>query len=108
VPEPVVVLAATGREVRDHRVRHPVERDPLHDAGQAEAVVTVEVGDADPGQAAHRDAGDHQLALGALAGIEEDRLGVPAQQVTVLVAAAGRYLTGGAEDGQLAHAVLRT
>ena len=72
--------------VRVHRVRHPVEGEPLDDAGQAEAVVAVEVGEADPGDVVARDAGEQHLALGALARVEEDALAVPAQQVAVVVA----------------------
>ena len=47
-PQPVKVRLAAGRVV--HRYRQPamVERQPQDHAGQAEAMVAVEVGDADP------------------------------------------------------------
>ena len=50
------------------------------------------------------DAGERQLALRALAGIEQDALGVPAQQVAVVVAVAGRDLARRAEHHQLPRA----
>ena len=80
---------------------HPIKRHPLEDAGQAQAVVAVEVGDADPGDLVRGHAGEQHLALGALARIEQQALIVPAQEVPVLVAGARGRLTRGAEDDQL-------
>jgi len=57
VPQALEVLPAAGREVDHHRVRHAVQRDALDDAGQAEAVIAVEMGDADPGDRGDREAG---------------------------------------------------
>ncbi|CAM5668278.1 hypothetical protein SVIOM74S_08144 [Streptomyces violarus] len=84
-------------------VRHLVEVDPLDDPGQAEAVVAVEVGDADPVQVVGGDPGAQHLALCALAGVEQDALAVPAEQVAVVVAVPGRDLAGGPEDDEFAY-----
>jgi hypothetical protein len=78
-----------------------VKRHPLEDAGQPQAVVAVEVGDADPGDLVRGDAGEQHLALGPLTRVEQQPLSVPAQEVPVVVASAGRGLTRGAEDDQL-------
>ena len=84
-------------------VRDLVEVDPLDDPGEAERVVAVEVRDADPVQVVRGDPGAQHLALGALAGVEEDALAVPAQQVAVVVAVPGRDLARGAEDDQFPY-----
>jgi hypothetical protein len=49
------------------------------------------------------DARVQHLPLGALSGVEEDALAVPAQQIAVVVAVPGRDLTGGAEDDEFAQ-----
>lgn len=84
-------------------VRDAVEVDPLDHPGEAQAVVAVEVRDADPVQVVGGDPGAQHLALGALAGVEQDALAVPAQQVAVVVAVPGRDLARGAEDDEFAY-----
>ena len=92
VPQAAEDLRVGGWEVRVHRVRHAVQRHPLHHAGQAQAVVAVEVREADPADLAGGDTGEQHLPLGALAGVEQDPLGVPAQEVAVMVAGPGGRL----------------
>ena len=101
VPQVVPPQRPRRREVRRHRVRDAVQRHAGEHAGHAEAVVAVEVGQADPGDRAARHAGQQQLPLGALAGVEQEALGVPAQQVAVVVAGAGGRLAGRAQHHQL-------
>ena len=79
---------------------HAVQRQALENARQAEAVVAVEVRDADPGDVGGRDPGLQHLALGAFAGVEQDPLAVPAQEVAVLVAIARGHLAGGAQHDE--------
>jgi hypothetical protein len=97
------VLLAGGGEVEVDRVLGTVEREPLEHAGQTEAVVAVEVGDADAGDRARRDPGQGELTLGALAGIEKDPLVVPAQERPVVGPLPGGHLGGSPEDHQLPH-----
>jgi hypothetical protein len=47
VPQPLDVRRRSHGEVDVDGVGHPVEGEPLEDAGQAEAVVAVGVGDED-------------------------------------------------------------
>lgn len=89
--------------MRGHLVRDTVEVDALDHPGEAEGVVAVEVGDADPVQVVRGDPGPQHLPLGALTGVEEQALPVPAQQIAVVVAVPGRDLAGGAEDHQFTY-----
>ncbi len=89
--------------MRDDRVRDAVEREPLHHAGHAQAVVAVEVRDEQAGDVGGGDAGVGHLPLGALAGVDEQALAVPAQQVAVVVALAGRHLARRPEHDELTH-----
>ena len=82
---------------------HPVERQALDDAGEPEAVIAVEMGDADPPESPRRHPGQQQLALGALAGVEEHAVAVPAQEVAVVVAMP-RSGSGWRSRGRPAHA----
>ncbi|KHL04314.1 hypothetical protein LK10_05050 [Sinomonas humi] len=68
------------------------------------AVVAVDMCEADACDIGARDAGVDHLALRPLAGIEQEALAVPPQEVTVVVAGPGRYLGGSAEDHEFAHA----
>ena len=86
-----------------HGMLHVVERQPLHDTRYAEAVVAVEVGDAEPGDRGRRHPGVQHLPLRALPRIEEEALGIPAQEVAVLVALSRRHLTAGAQHNQFTH-----
>jgi hypothetical protein len=98
----VDVAASTGM-VHRHRPLDAIERQPLQHAGEAEAVVAVRVGDRHVVDRRGRDAGAGQLPLGALARVEQDPEPVPAEQVAVVVAFAGRDLAGGPEHDQLPH-----
>jgi len=82
-------------------VRHPVQRHPRQHARQAEAVVTVEMGDADAGDLARGHPGEQHLPLRSLTRVEQQALVVPAQEIAVVIAAAGGRLTRRAEDHQL-------
>ncbi len=80
---------------------HLVEGHPLEDTGQPEAVVPVEMGDADGPDPGGRHARPDHLALSAFAWVEEDVGAVPAQQVAVVVAVPGGRLAGRAEGHEL-------
>jgi hypothetical protein len=100
MPEPREHLLVLRRVAGIDHVRHPVQGHPLQHAGQAKAVVPMEMGDADPGDLARCDPGEDHLPLGALTRVEQQPLAVPAQQVAVVVAAAGGRLARRAENHQ--------
>lgn len=79
-----------------------VQIDPLDHPGQAEAVVAVEVGHRDAGDIGDRNPRVRHLPLRALAGIEEQALLAPSEQVPIVVALFGRHLARGAEDDEFA------
>ena len=101
MPEPREHLPVLRRVAGVDHVRHPVQGHPLQHARQAKAVIPVEMGDADPGDLAHRDPGEDHLPLGALTRVEQQPLAVPAQQVAIVVAAAGGCLARRAQHHQL-------
>jgi hypothetical protein len=63
----------------------------------------MDVGQADPGYLGCGYAGLDHLALGALAGVEEQTFTVPAQQVPVVVPGAGGNLRRSSEDNEFTH-----
>jgi hypothetical protein len=79
-----------------------VQRQALNDPRQTEAVVAVEVGDADVRDLRGRQAGQQHLPLRPLAGVEEDAQFVPLQEDGVVIARPRRHLAGGAEERHLA------
>ena len=98
----VVELVGSGDVMVDRdRAGSLVEVHPGKDAGQSQAVVAVEVGEADAVHVRAREARHQQLPLGALARIEQDVVPVPPQQVPVVVAVPGRRLTRRTQDHQL-------
>ena len=102
--EAIEVLLTARRVVDRHGVVAFVE-GPAHDhARQAEAVIAVEVGDADPGHGRGRHPGDRELSLRALPGIEQQALAVPSQQVAVVVAMPRRGLAGRPQHDEFALA----
>jgi hypothetical protein len=101
--QPGELVPPGGRVVAVHRVVDLVEHQPGHDPGQPEAVVAVEVRDADPGDVRGRDPGQQHLALGALPRVEQEALFVPAQEVPVVVARARRRLARRPEHHEFAH-----
>ena len=100
----VDVLLSRRRIEEGDRVRRPVQAQALEDPGQAQAVVAVQVGQADDADAARRDAGEGHLPLGALAGVEQDAGGAPAQEVAGVVALRRGHEAAGAQGGELAPA----
>jgi hypothetical protein len=102
VPHAVEEVHAGSRVGDLDRIRDLVQGHPLQDAGQAQAVIAVEVGDADPGDLVRGDAGEQHLALGPLARVEQQSLVVPAQEVPVVIAGARGRLARGTEDDKLA------
>src|SRR5579863_10057732 len=64
-------------------------------------MIPVKVRDTDAGDLARGDPGEQHLPLGSLPRIEQHPLAVPAQQVPVVVTAAGGRLTGRAKNHQL-------
>ena len=103
VPQPGEDLPVVRRVAGLHDVADPVQGHPLQHARQAQAVITVEVGDADAGDLARRDPGEQHLPLGSLARVEQQALAVPAQQVAVVAAAARGRLARRAKDHKLAR-----
>ena len=84
-----------------HRVRHPVQRHPLQHARQAQAVIPVEMRDADTGDLAGGDPGEQHLPLGALTRVKQQPLAIPPQQVPIVVTAAGGRLARRPQNHQL-------
>jgi len=78
VQEPVDVDLATRRVQDLDSMGHPVKGQALYNAGETQAVVSVEMGDADAAEGPGRHAGQQELALGALARIEQDPFVIPA------------------------------
>ncbi|HZU79586.1 MAG TPA: FKBP-type peptidyl-prolyl cis-trans isomerase [Acidimicrobiales bacterium] len=103
VEQTVGVDRPAGRIVEGDGAGHLIERHPLHDTGKPEAVVAVEVRDADAGDGRRAHSGEEHLALGPLARIEQDGLVVPAQDQRIVVAGPGRRLAGRAEHHELPH-----
>jgi hypothetical protein len=89
------VLPLGCREVETDGVGDPVEGEPLDDAGEAEAVVAVEVRDEDARDRRRGGTDERHLALCSFAGVEQEALVVPAEQVAVDVARSRRDLRGG-------------
>ncbi len=98
MPQPREYFGALRRVANLDRVSHLVERHPLEHARQAEAVVSVEMGDADAADLARRHAGELHLALRALARVEQQALGIPPEQIAIVVPAASGHLAGSAEN----------
>ena len=90
------ILLAAGRIDEGHRMGHLIQADPLKDPGQPQAVIAMEMGQADDLNAMRRDAGESHLPLGALTGIEENTGGAPAQKTAALVAFPGGHEAAGA------------
>lgn len=97
VTQPVEVGLPRGGVIHIDRVLESIEVDALHDAGQSEAVVAVEVGDRDAGYVVGGHTGEGHLTLRPLTGIEQNSLRAPAQQVPVVIAVLGWHLARGAE-----------
>ena len=102
VTQPVEVLLTARRIVNGHETPAPVESQAQDHTGQTEAMVAVEVGDADSSDRRRRDVGERQLALRALAWVEQNAFAVPAQQVSIVVAVTGRRLARGSQNNQFA------
>ena len=75
-----------------------VQGHPLEYARHPQAVVSVKVGDADAGDLAGRHPGEQHLPLGSLTRVEQQPFAVPAQEVAVVIAAAGGRLARRAEN----------
>ena len=85
------------------RMRRAIQRHALQHSWNPEAMVAVKVGETQPGDGTCRDTCEQKLALSSLSGVEQQALAVPAQQITVVIPVAGRYLAGGTEHDQLAE-----
>lgn len=100
VPQSAEQLPALRRVAGHHNVANLIERHPLQDTRQAQAVIPVEMGYADAGDLVSRDTSQKHLALGAFTRVEEQPFAVPEQQVTVVVAAARGRLARRTQDDQ--------
>ena len=99
--QPAEVLLPLGRVMAHDLMGYPVEGEPLQHTRQAQAVVTVEVRDADMRDFAGLDPGQQHLTLGSLAGVEQQPGAVPPQQIAIVVAVPGGRLACGAQHHQL-------
>src|ERR1700733_3126522 len=86
MPQPGEYLLVLSRIAGLHRVRYPIQGHPREHARQAQAVISVEMRDADPGDPARRDPGEQHLPLCPLTRVEQQSLVIPQQQVTIVVA----------------------
>lgn len=102
VTQTIEVLLTAGWIVDRYGQASLIECHPQDHAGQAETVVAVEMGDADPRDNSGGDTGERELALGALTRIEQHAFTVPAQQVPVVVALPRRRLAGRPQDDEFA------
>jgi len=98
--QPAEYLLVLRRVAGIHRVRDPVQGHPREHAWQAEAVIPVEMRDADAGDPARRDPGKQHLPLCPLARVEQQPLAIPQQHVAVVVAATGGRLARRPKDHQ--------
>lgn len=78
-------------------VRAFVEAEALDDAGQAEAVVAVEMRDCDMRDLRGADVCVSHLSLCAFAGVEEYAVIVPFEEIAVVISLACRHLRGSAK-----------
>jgi len=67
-------------------VPHPIHGQALNGTRHTEAVVTMEVREAQAGNATGRNVGQQKLTLRAFPRIEQQPLAVAAQQISVVVA----------------------
>ena len=104
--ESLDVLLPLGRVDHGDRVGHLLQGDALQHPGQPEAVVAVEVGEADDVDAARRDPGPGHLTLGALAAVKQDAAGSPSQQVAVVIPRLRGHQAGCSQRDELAIAHL--
>jgi hypothetical protein len=81
-------------------VRDPIQGHPRENAGQAQAVIPVEMGDTDAGDPGRGDPGEQHPPLCPLTRVKQQSLAIPKQQVAVVVAAAGRRLARRAKNHQ--------
>ncbi len=84
--QPTEILDARGGEVDGHRKSAVIEAHTEDHAGKSEAMVAVEVGDADPANRGGGHPGHCELTLCALSGVEQDGGAVPSKDVAVVVA----------------------
>ncbi len=100
--QPIEVLLTAGRVVDRHGDPTLIECPAHEHSGQAEAMIAVEVRDADPRDRCGGDVREHELALRALARVEQHTFTVPAQEVPVVVALSCRRLAGRPQHDELA------
>jgi hypothetical protein len=82
------VLARSGKMKMD-RVLYAVQDHPGKHSRQTEAVVAVDMREADTRDLAGRNSCQKHLPLGALPGVEEQALATPQQQISIVVAGPG-------------------
>ena len=102
VPQPGEYFPVFRRVQGVDWVLDPIQGHPREDPGQAQAVIAVEVGDADAGDLGGSDPGEQHLPLGPLAWVKQPSLAIPPQQVAVVVAAPGRCLARRTQNHQFA------
>ena len=100
VAQPLERLPAARRIAHLHQVRHAVQRHPRQHARQAEAVIAVQVGDADSGDLAGSDPGEQHLHSVPSPG-PNSKPSPSSAGVAVVIAGCGRRLARRAENDQL-------
>ena len=93
VPEPVEILFAAGGLIAMDRVGHFVEIEPHEHGAEAEAMVAVEMADENASDDRRRYFSENELSLGPLSRVEEKPFIIPAEQISAVIAEAGRLLT---------------
>ena len=83
-----------------HRARHPVQGNALDHARQAQGVVAVKMRNQNVLNLGSGQPRKDHLALGALARIEEEPVGIPAQKIGIMITVSGGNLAGGAQNHQ--------
>jgi hypothetical protein len=74
-----------------------VEREPLDDTCETQAVIPVKMRDADVMNAARRDICQNQLPLHPFARIKQKTFSIPTKQIGVMAALSRGRLTAGSE-----------
>src|SRR5207302_9042114 len=94
----------TGRGiVQVDRMRHAIQGHARKYSGQPEAVVAVDMRDADARDLAGRGTCLDHLPLGGFSRVEEQALAIPMEHISVMVAGPGRNLGGSAENNEFTH-----
>ena len=85
------------------RMRRLVEAQALNDTGKPESVIAVEMRDGEVRYLRRRNVRIRHLALRPLAWIKENARLVPAEEITIVIAFAGRNLRRRTQDDEFSY-----